>query len=97
MANERRFDCNLCIHMNVCPAYEATQAKCEDYIPQGNVIPVIRCENCEYYDGHICEFFSKWPDQYNTGHTVYMEPDDFCSYGEKSGAIKIHFPKVHKI
>lgn len=52
-------------------------------VENGELVEVVRCKNCQHYDGHICNFFSEWPDQYSTGHTVYMEPDDFCSYGER--------------
>lgn len=46
-------------------------------------VEVIHCRDCKHYDNPICEVHSEWPDQYNTGHTAYMEPDDFCSYGER--------------
>lgn len=46
-------------------------------------VEVVRCEDCEHYDCRICKLHSEEPDQYSTGHTAYMEPDDFCSYGER--------------
>lgn len=52
-------------------------------ITRVDAVEVVFCKDCEHYDGRICNFFSEWPDQYSTGHTVYMEPDDFCSYGER--------------
>lgn len=57
-------------------------------LPEG--VEIVRCKDCEHYDGHICNFFSEWPDQYSPGHTVYMVPDDFCSYGERKGGQAPH-------
>lgn len=52
--------------------------------PTVDAVEVVRCRDCKYWDNHsICEVHSEWPDQYNTGHSDYTEPDDFCSYGER--------------
>lgn len=56
----------------------------DDLIKEGVVIPV-RCKDCKYYGitgDQSCEVHSSTmlEDDY---HIVTMEPDDFCSYGER--------------
>lgn len=80
MASERRFDCNLCIHMNVCPAYEVTQTECDHYIPQGNVLPVVRCRDC-IHDG-----LTTCPLCYIEQQTLVFvnhDADFYCGKGER--------------
>lgn len=51
-----------------------------------DAVEVIRCRDGKHWSNHsICEVHSEWPDQYNTGHSDYTEPDDFCSHGERKG------------
>lgn len=52
---------------------------------QEDVVEVVRCKNCKYYDEktRVCEEFTskKLP---TGGHVAFlMKPDDFCSYGER--------------
>ena len=54
-----------------------------DNAPTVDAVPVVRCRECEHWDGSVCEVHSEWPDQYSTGHMDYTEADDFCSYGER--------------
>ena len=53
--------------------------------PVADVIPVVRCKDCKYYDKeyHQCKLHSEEPDQYSTGFIFNMQEDDFCSYGER--------------
>ena len=70
---ERKFICDL---LNSLQQMEVVDA-----------VPVVRCRECAYWDGSICDVHSEWPDQYSTGHMDYTESDDFCSHGErKEGA-----------
>lgn len=57
----------------------------QNKVENGQLVEVIHCRDCKHYDNPICEVHSEWPDQYSPGHTAYMEPDDFCSYGEPKG------------
>lgn len=78
------FDCNLCIHMNVCPAYMATQTSCKDYLPQGNVIQVVRCKGCKHWTREGNGYMDDEPYCGNPyGIEGYPKPDDFCSRGER--------------
>lgn len=54
-------------------------------IPTADVVEVVRCKDCQYYDKkyHICLTHSEEPDQYSKGCYVRMNEDDFCSYGER--------------
>lgn len=51
-----------------------------DNAPTIDAVPVVRCKDCEYYDGDECQcpyiFMSD-------GAHMYPDPDDFCSYGER--------------
>ena len=45
-----------------------------------DVAPVVRCKDCQYYDGGECVN----PNVYmSDGAHLYMSQDDFCSYGER--------------
>lgn len=84
------FDCNLCIHMTVCPAYMVTQTGCKDYMPQGNVIPVVRCEDCRHArplnrrDSYEDRFIEDcvWCMMREDG----VFPEGYCSDGERREA-----------
>lgn len=49
--------------------------------PAADVVEVVRCKDCKYYETHqpihkkVCEK--------NDGHLIPVNPDDFCSYGER--------------
>lgn len=80
MANEEKWDCNLCIHMNVCPGYMVTQLHCEHYLPQGNVIPVLRCLDCEHTKRNHFDIFGRdYCDRWRTE----VSGDGFCNFGRK--------------
>lgn len=76
------------IHENVSAPYEDAVCAKEDCLtevyeaPTVDAVPVVRCRECEHWDGSVCDVHSEWPDQYSTGHMDYTEADDFCSYGE---------------
>lgn len=83
----KSFNCNECIHMNVCPAYMVTIPECDDFLPIGNVIPVVRCRDCKWYMNGIIFKDMKFCCRMR-GHdgkkARYIWPEDgFCSYGER--------------
>ncbi len=54
--------------------------------PAADVVEVVRCKDCKHYDKHgykICTLHSEPSDQFGAGVNIYMERDDFCSYGER--------------
>ena len=61
-------------------------------IPASNVAPVTRCKDCKHYRNYpngLCYIHTepKTNARGHSGNAVCVEPDDFCSYGErKEGA-----------
>ncbi len=61
---------------------------CEDIrkIPTADVVPVVRCKDCVFWDTeskgfsdeHICKMHS-----IVAVHSRYTNPTDYCSYGER--------------
>ena len=49
-----------------------------------DLVEVVRCKDCKYYseDG-ICDVHSEYEDKYTRGYVVFMNGEDFCSYGER--------------
>jgi len=80
------YNCDVCIHQNVCPAYHVGIRECMDYLPIGNVVPVVRCSECIHAEKSEHEFcnreivHSKWNGTTwdRKGHKL-----EFCSYGER--------------
>ena len=55
--------------------------RCMDDIPSADVVEVVRCKDCEYWDDHErCDFWSS----IMTPH--YPGKNDYCSYGERADA-----------
>lgn len=48
--------------------------------PTVDAVPVVRCRECKYSYGNKYCTNDAWKDE---GNTVYIEPDAFCSYGER--------------
>ena len=58
------------------------------YAPSVDAIPVVRCKDCKYYRNHpngLCYLHTepKENEREYSGEAVCVEPDDFCSYGER--------------
>lgn len=54
--------------------------------PKVDAVEVVRCKDCEHWSGNgykKCRLLSTEPDQYGPGADICMEPDDFCSCGER--------------
>lgn len=49
--------------------------------PTADVVPVVRCKDCEHYDKGGCKHFG-----YHT-YTPDVDEDDFCSYGRRKDEI----------
>ena len=73
--------CKDCIHEIVCGqdevfkygAYECTQLK-----NKADFVEVVRCSECQYCCAEYCTRDIK-----GRTNMFYMQPDDFCSYGER--------------
>ena len=50
----------------------------------GYAVPVVRCKDCKYYDERYedCNHPALWF-EYCSDCGLSMNPDDFCSYGER--------------
>lgn len=62
----------------------------EDFysIPAADVAPVVRCKDCKHYRNYsngLCYLHTepKTNARGYSGEAVCVEPDDFCSYGER--------------
>lgn len=62
----------------------------EDFhsIPAADVVPVVRCKDCKHYRNYpngLCYLHTepKTNARGYSGEAVCVEPDDFCSYGER--------------
>lgn len=60
-------------------------------LPAADVVPVVRCRDCEYYKNHpngLCYLHTepKENERGYSGEAVCVEPDDFCSYGVQKEA-----------
>ena len=74
--------------------------RCFDYVdaedidnaPTVDAVPVVRCKDCKHYRNHpngLCYLHTE-PKENARGHSgnaVCVEPDDFCSYGERKEGI----------
>ena len=50
-----------------------------DTEPTADVVEVVRCKDCEYWDDHErCDFWSSIMSPH------YPEKNDYCSYGERA-------------
>lgn len=63
-------------------------------LPAADVAPVVRCKDCKHYRNYpngLCYLHTE-PKENARGHSgnaVCVEPEDFCSYGErKDGGAK---------
>lgn len=57
-----------------------------DEFPAADVVPVVRCKECKHYQNHpngLCYLHTEpYGDGYK-GDAVCVEPNGFCSYGER--------------
>lgn len=83
--------CKVCGHwfVKIKPQEELCD-KCESalYRLSGYVAPVVRCKDCKHYRNYpngLCYLHteSKANARGYSGDAVCVEPEDFCSYGER--------------
>lgn len=58
--------------------------------PAADVAPVVRCKDCKHYRNYpngLCYLHTEQKTNARgySGEAVCVEPDDFCSYGERKG------------
>jgi hypothetical protein len=63
--------------------YTKTPEKCLDFWDVSDVVKVVRCKDCKFWECGTCKLHSEEPDQYSVGLSVVMMGTDFCSYGER--------------
>jgi hypothetical protein len=56
-----------------------------DKAPTVDAVEVVRCKDCRWYNLElgICNLHSESKGEPDVGYVVGMDPDDFCSYGER--------------
>ena len=94
--------CKDCFHSYVCEQFnehrECDNKKCrfanDHFVPAENVVKVVRCKDCKYYNPNYSKFDSDIPynrcehpaQQFDIEcYDMWLETnlDDFCSYGER--------------
>lgn len=81
--------CNPGSFSELCYRDAIETVKC---FPAADVAPVVRCKDCKHYRNYpngLCYLHTepKTNARGYSGEAVCVEPDDFCSYGErKDGA-----------
>lgn len=70
--------CRNCFYAKTFTLYETS----DDYVK------VVRCKDCKHYRNHpngLCYLHTEPYDNKQSfkGEAVCVEPDDFCSYGER--------------
>lgn len=86
-----RAKANMAVLMGAAPYFEKA-AQMLEKLPAADVAPVVRCNGCKHYRNHpngLCYLHTepKTNARGYSGEAVCVEPDDFCSYGErKEGA-----------
>lgn len=64
-----------------------------DAQPAADVAPVVRCKDCKHYRNYqngLCYLHTepKTNARGYSGEAVCVEPDDFCSYGERKEGVE---------
>ena len=79
--------CKECLHNEVCKYGEnrsngmyCTGDKCKQYKPTADVVEVVRCKDCKYFEADDEGFY--YYCVASTGLDCKM-PIDYCSYGER--------------
>ena len=73
--------CDDCIHYDICIFHIKgdENKKCPHFKNKSDVVEVVRCKDCEHWNGIGFAENAGWCDKNDIG-TLY---DDFCSYGKK--------------
>ena len=64
-----------------------------DAQPAADVAPVVRCKDCKHYRNYpngLCYLHTEPKSNARgySGEAVCVEPDDFCSYGERKESVE---------
>lgn len=82
--------CRDCFGFSDCLDYESTpyygldcacnnvEELCENFKNKADFVEVVRCKDCKYYVSNYCTRDIK-----GRTNMFYMQPTDFCSYGER--------------
>ncbi len=79
--------CNECLFKVICNVYadagvtdvpKSDVTPCELFTNKGDFVSVVRCRECKYYVASYCTRDIK-----GRTHNTFMQPYDFCSYGEE--------------
>lgn len=80
---KRIADCKKCVSEKVCRYNDGHNLYCKEDYECPHFTEVVKCKNCrnkrENSAGHWCELHS------TTWDKLYIQPDDFCSYGRRKG------------
>lgn len=86
-----RAKANMAVLMDAAPYFEKA-AQMLEKLPAADAAPVVRCKDCKHYRNYpngLCYLHTEPKSNARgySGEAVCVEPDDFCSYGErKDGA-----------
>lgn len=67
----------LGVELNIKQNKEADK-NCRHFKDKADFVEVVRCSECQYYCAEYCTRDIK-----GRTNMFYMQPDDFCSYGER--------------
>lgn len=81
-------DCVGCAVIGKGLSYYYELLGCIEEAPTVDAVEVVRCKDCKHYNKHLalepfCEYLTD-----KLGYcddVVYMQDDDFCSYGRRDG------------
>ena len=68
--------CKECIHYQMCHSTDI-DAPCAAYKNKANVVEVVRCKDCRFWDNGRCEA------TVNGLVREFTEETDYCSYGKR--------------
>ena len=82
-----RAKANMAVLMGAAPYFEKA-AQMLEKLPAADVAEVVRCKDCKHYRNYpngLCYLHTepKTNARGHSGNAVCVEPDDFCSYGER--------------
>lgn len=82
-----RAKANMAVLSDAAPYFEKA-AQMLEKLPAADVAPVVRCKDCKHYRNYpngLCYLHTepKTNARGHSGNAVCVEPDDFCSYGER--------------
>ena len=86
-------NCKDCVHYETCSEWNKKfidlrikeQSVCNRFKNKADFVEVVRCKDCKKWTKeHTCKEFTADRSPLRGKVTFVTEPDDFCSYGERS-------------